>query len=281
MGVMDGKVALITGAARGQGRSHALTLAREGADIVLVDVATSIASVPYELGTVDELHDTARSVEALDRRVIAAQADVRDQGALDAVVAEAIAQLGKIDVVVTNAGIWSLNDFWKLSDEEWDDNIAVNLTGHWQTVRAVTPHLIDRRQGAIVMISSVNGLEPGPRYAHYCAAKAGVLALMRNVALELGRYGVRCNAICPSTVDTPMNMWQGALDMMGGRPNSTLQDREQVGKHWSLLPGRSQLSPTAVSNAVLWLASDAASEVTGAVLPVDAGHMNTPGYSWW
>ncbi len=280
MPLMDGKVALITGAARGQGRSHALTLAREGADVVLIDVAAQIETVPYPLATPEELAETVRQVEALDRRALAFEADVRDQAALDAAVVASVEELGRIDVVVTNAGIWSIAEFWKLTDEEWADNIDVNLTGHWRTLKAVAPHMIERGDGgSIIMVSSVNGVEAGPGYAHYCAAKAGVLQLMRNVAMELGPYDVRCNAICPGALDTSMNTWQGALDMMGGKPGSTLEDRAQVGKHWSLLPGRSFLDPSATSNAVLWLASDQAADITGVVIPVDAGHLVSPGFN--
>jgi SDR family mycofactocin-dependent oxidoreductase len=276
---MEGKVALVTGAARGLGRSHALTLAGEGADLVLVDIAGPIESVPYALATPGELEQTARDVEELGRRAIAVKGDIRDQAALDQAVAEGIAEFGHIDAAVANAGVWSLGDVWKLSDEEWHDIIEVNLTGHWRTVKAVAPHMIERGSGSIVMIASVNALEAGPRFAHYAAAKAGLLALMRNVAVELGPHGIRCNAVCPGAMDTEMHTWQGALDFMGGRPNSTMEDRAASGQHYSVLPGRSMLPPASASNAVLWLASDATAEVTGVAIPVDAGHMVTPGYN--
>lgn len=274
---MDGKTVLVTGAARGQGRSHALTLAREGADLVLIDVGAQIDAVPYPLASVEELAETAADVEALNRRALFFQADVRDQAALDAAVADSIAELGHIDAVVTNAGVWSLNDFWKLTDEEWETNIGVNLTGHWRTLRAVTPHLIERGAGSIVMISSANGLEAGRHFAHYTAAKTGLLGLMRTVALELAPHGIRCNAVCPGAMDTAMNTWQGALDMMGGKPDSTMEDRETSGHRWTALPGRSMLNSQSTSNAVLWLASDATVDITGTVIPVDGGHMILPG----
>jgi SDR family mycofactocin-dependent oxidoreductase len=274
-----GKVALITGAARGQGRSHALTLARAGADVILLDICRSVPSVPYEMATERELEETAEAVRALGRGALDLVVDVRDQAALDDAVARGVVEFGKVDVVVANAGVWGLTPFWELTEEQWSTSIDVNLSGQWRTIKAVTPHLIERRSGTIVMISSVNGIEAGPSYAHYCAAKAGVLALMRNVALELGPYGVRCNAICPGAMDTEMNTWQGALDMVSGHAGGTLEERRQAGRHWSILPGRSVLEPTATSNAVLWLASEASGDVTGVALPVDAGHLVSPGFN--
>jgi SDR family mycofactocin-dependent oxidoreductase len=276
---VEGKVALITGAARGQGRSHALTLAREGADVILVDVAAPIEAIPYELGTLDELKQTASEVEALGRRAIAVQGDTRDQKALDGAVARGIEELGKIDIVVANSGVWSIGNFWELSDEEWEVNIDVNLTGAWRTVRAVTPHLIERGAGSIIMVGSTNATEPGPQYAHYCAAKAGVLALMRNVAFELGPHGVRCNAISPGAIDTLMNKWPGSRQMMTGKENATLEDIHEAIRHYPVLRGRRFIPPTSTSNAVLWLASDAAADITGINVPVDAGHLVIPSYN--
>ena len=275
---MEGKVALITGAARGQGRSHALALAEEGADIVLFDLAGSMDSIPYELATPEELARTAEEVEASDRRALAIQGDVRDQQALDGAVRRAISEFGKIDIVVSNAGVWSLNDFWKMSEDEWQDTLDVNLTAHWRLAKAVAPHMMGRESGAIVMIASVGALEPGPRFPHYCAAKAGLLSLMRNVALELGPHKVRCNAVCPGAIDTEMNRWQGALDYIAGHPDGTLEERQvNVQQHYNALRGRSLLSPESTSRAVLWLCSDRAADVTGVVIPVDAGHLILPG----
>jgi SDR family mycofactocin-dependent oxidoreductase len=279
MGQVDGKVVLITGAARGQGRSHALTLAREGADLILVDAAAQIDSVPYELATPEDLAETVAEVEKLDRRALAFQADIRDQAAIDDAVAKGIAEFGRIDALVANAGIWSIGDFWELTDQEWDDNLAVNLTGHWRTAKAVAPHMIERGEGSIVTIASVNGLEAAPRFAHYGAAKAGLLGLMRTMAVELGPHGVRCNAICPGAMDTTMNTWQGALDFMSGKEGGTLEDRRVGGRHWTMLKGRSMLSPSSTSAGVLWLVSDATVDVTGVVLPIDGGHMIVPGYN--
>lgn len=276
MSRLDGKVAFITGGARGQGRAHALTLAREGADIVVVDIADEIQSVPYDLARSEDLEETVAQVEDLDRRALAIQADVRSRQQLDEAVSRGIGELGKIDILCANAGIWSRAPFWEISDEMWHDMIDVNLTGVWRSAKAVAPHMIERRQGAIAMTSSVNGLEPGPNYAHYVAAKHGVVGLVRNVALDLAPFGVRCNAVCPGAIDTPMNDWQGAYDMFAGHEGGTREDRSEGGRHFHALAGRSLLPPEALSNAILWLVSDEAEHVTGVALPVDAGHMILP-----
>ena len=277
MGLLDGQVAFITGAARGQGRSHALTLAREGADVVLADVCAPIGTVPYPASTLDELKDTVAQVEALGRRAIAEQVDVRDQVGLDALVARGIAELGRIDILVANAGVWSKGRFWELTDEQWNDNVDINLTGVWRSAKAVAPHMIERQSGAIVMISSVNGMEAGLDYAHYIAAKHGVLGLMKSVALELARYNIRCNAICPGLVDTQMNDYPGGWEMFGGKKDATNEDRIIGAHYWSALARRHVLPTASVSKAVLFLVSDASSDLTGVALPVDAGHVLLPG----
>jgi len=270
---LAGKVALVTGAARGQGRAHALTLARHGADIIAIDIAEQIDTVAYPLSTPDDLAQTASAIEALDRRVVSVQADVRSQEQLDAAVREGIAQLGQIDILIANAGIWALTPFWKLSEAQWSDMIDTNLSGIWRSAKAVAPHMIERKSGAIVMTSSVNGLEPGAGYAHYVAAKHGVIGLMRNVALELARYGIRCNAICPGAIDTGMINWQGAYDMFAGHPGGTREDLMAGGRAFHALKGSAMLDPQVLADAALWLVSDGAAAVTGVALPVDAGHL--------
>ena len=201
-GDLLGKVAMVTGAARGQGRAHATTLARHGADVIAVDIAAQIDTVPYPLGTEEELAETAKAVEELDRRVLTVQADVRSQTQLDHAVRRGLAEFGQIDILVANAGIYGITPFWEITDAEWDNMIATNLSGVWRSAKAVAPHMIERGSGSIIMTSSVNGLEPGANYAHYVSAKHGVLGLMRTVALELAPKGIRCNAICPGSVDT-------------------------------------------------------------------------------
>jgi SDR family mycofactocin-dependent oxidoreductase len=274
---ITGRIALITGAARGQGRSHALTLAAAGADIVATDISKPITTVPYELATPDDLAGTVAEVEKLGRSVIGLECDVRDGAALDRAVEAAISHFGKIDILVANAGIWALGPLWELTDDQWQDMIDVNLTGVWRSIKAVVPAMIANRGGSIVLTSSVNGFEAGAGFGHYVAAKHGVLGLMRNAALELGRYNIRCNAVCPGFVDTKMNDWQGAYDMMAGGPGGTREDRQSGAHNWSVLAGRGALSPVTISKAVLWLASDDAADVTGVALPVDGGHLILPG----
>jgi len=273
MGLLDGKVALITGGARGQGRAHALTSAREGADVVLVDIADQMETVPYRMATSEDLAETVRQVEALDRRALAVTADVRDQGQLDEAVSRGIAEFGKIDILIANAGIWTQGPFWELSEQSWEEMIGVNLTGVWKSAKAVAPHMIERQSGSIVITSSVNGLEPGMNYAHYVAAKHGVIGLMKNIALELAPHGVRCNSINPGAIKTPMTDHQGAWDMFAGHEGGTEADLIEGGYHFHALKGRTFLPPQVIADTALYLNSDLAAAVTGVTIPVDAGHM--------
>lgn len=273
MGLLDGKVALITGGARGQGRAHALTSAREGADVVLVDIADQIESVPYRMATQDDLAETVRQVEALDRRALSVTADVRDQGQMDEAVRRGIAEFGKIDILIANAGIWTQGPFWELSEQSWDEMIGVNLTGVWKSAKAVAPHMIERQTGSIVITSSINGLEPGMNYAHYVADKHGVIGLMKNIALELARYGVRCNSINPGAIKTPMTDHQGAWDMFAGHEGGTEADMIEGGYHFHALKGMTFMPPQVIADTALYLNSDLAAAVTGVTIPVDAGHM--------
>lgn len=279
MGRFNGKVAMVTGAARGQGRAHALALASEGADVILVDILENLSTIDYGLGTDQDLAETVARVEALDRRALAVRADVRSQQAIDEAVAAGISEFGQIDILIANAGVWALEPFWTISEEQWAQMQDVVLAGAWRSAKAVAPHMIARRSGAIVMTSSVNGIEAGPGHAHYTAAKHGVLGLMKTVAIELAPYGVRCNAVCPGAMDTAMNDWQGAYDFMAGHAGGTAEDRRVGGRHWSALAGRSMLPAESVARAAAFLASDDASEITGVALPVDGGHLALPGFN--
>ncbi|KQS60117.1 oxidoreductase [Geodermatophilus sp. Leaf369] len=279
MGLLDGKVALITGGARGQGRAHALVSAKEGADVVLVDIADQIASVPYRMATQDDLAETVRQVEALDRRAIAVTADVRSQQQMDDAVARGIAEFGKIDILIANAGIWTQAPFWEITDEAWEDMIGTNLTGVWKSAKAVAPHMIERGSGSIVITSSVNGLEPGPDYAHYVSSKHGVIGLMKNIALELAPHGIRCNSINPGAIKTPMTDHQGAWDMFAGHEGGTEADMLEGGYHFHALKGMTFLSPGVIANTALYLNSELAAAVTGVTIPVDAGHMLLTGFN--
>lgn len=279
MGLLDGKVALITGGARGQGRAHALVSAREGADVVLVDIADQIGTVPYAMAREEDLAETVRQVEALDRRAISVVADVRSQQQVDGAVARGIAEFGHIDILIANAGIWTQGPFWELSEESWDDMIGVNLTGVWKSAKAVAPHMMERGSGSIVITSSVNGLEPGADYAHYVAAKHGVIGLMKNIALELAPHGVRCNSINPGAIKTPMTDHQGAWDMFAGHEGGTEADMMAGGYSFHALKGMTFLPPEVIANTALYLNSELAAAVTGVTIPVDAGHMILPGFN--
>jgi (+)-trans-carveol dehydrogenase len=273
-GRLEGKVAFVTGAARGQGRSHAIRLAQEGADIVAVDIVRQIATVPYGMATPDDLAETVKEVEALDRRIVATEADVRDYGALKAAVDDGVAQLGRLDIVSANAGIFSEGRADELPEQTWQDMIDVNLTGVWHAVKAAVPHLkAGGRGGSIILTSSTAGLMAFQNFAHYVAAKHGVVGLMRTLALELAPDMIRVNSVHPTTVDTPMvqnSMTYGlfAPDLPEHeRTKDTLAPRFQ---ELNALP-IPWVEPVDISNAVLWLASDESRYVTGVTLPVDAG----------
>jgi SDR family mycofactocin-dependent oxidoreductase len=277
MGMLDGRVALITGGARGQGRAHATTCAREGADVILVDIADQLETVPYAMATRDDLDETVRQVEALDRRAIAVTADVRSQDQLDEAVRRGLAEFGQIDILLANAGIWTQGAFWELSEQAWEEMIGVNLTGVWKSAKAVAPHMIERQTGSIVITSSINGLEPGMNYAHYVAAKHAVVGLMKNIALELAPYGIRCNSVHPGAIKTPMTDHQGAWDMFAGHEGGTEADMIEGGYSFHALKGTTFMSPQVIADTALYLNSDLAAKVTGVTIPVDAGHMILPG----
>ena len=205
MGQLEGQVAFITGAARGQGRSHALTLAREGADIIAVDICAQADTVPYPMATPDDLAQTVKQVEALDRRIVATQADVRDLAALTAAVDQGVAELGRLDIVLANAGISTPAPTLEMDEAVWDEMIEINLTGQWKTIRAAVPHIISGgRGGSVVITSSLAAIYANPSTAHYSAAKAGLVMLMKVLAKELAPHSIRVNTVHPTTVATDM-----------------------------------------------------------------------------
>jgi SDR family mycofactocin-dependent oxidoreductase len=269
MGALDGKVAFITGAARGQGRAHAVTLASAGADIIAVDLCEQIASVPYPLATPEDLAATVKLVEDTGARIVARNGDVRDRAALKAALAEGITELGRLDIVIANAGIAPM-----MGENAWQDVIDVNLTGVYHTVDVAMRPLIKQGDGgAIVLTSSVAGLvgigAPIAGSLGYTASKHGIVGLMRAYANFLAQYKIRVNSVHPAGVDTPMidndftRSWlegmaqqeHGGPDMGNALPVEVLQVED-------------------IANAVLWLVSDAARYVTGVALPVDAGFVN-------
>ncbi|MGY1743561.1 MULTISPECIES: mycofactocin-coupled SDR family oxidoreductase [unclassified Blastococcus] len=276
---LQGRVVLVTGAARGQGRAHAVAFAREGADVVAVDLDGDVDTVPYATARAADLAETAAQVEALDRRVVTRTADVRDGAALAAAVEEGLEAFGRIDVLVANAGVFSQAPFWELTEQQFREVLDVNLLGVWRSMSAVAPHMIERGSGSMVLVSSVNGLRGNPGAAHYAASKHGVLGLMRSAALELGPHGVRVNALCPGLVDTPMTNWPGLYDKMAGRPGGTRADFESSALHYGVLGGQGALGPEAIADAAVWLAADGAYGVTGQAFPIDAGHLAMPGYN--
>jgi SDR family mycofactocin-dependent oxidoreductase len=278
VGRMDGKVAFITGAARGQGRSHAVRLAEEGAEIIAVDVCQPVGSAPYEMSTSADLAETAKLVEELDRRIVAREADVRDLSRLEAVVQEGVSEFGHIDVVVANAGIVSVAPTMEMDESMWQEMIDINLTGVWKTVKAAAAPMVERRQGgAVIITSSVAGLTGSANIGHYVAAKHGVVGLMRALTQELAPYMIRVNTVHPTTVNTQMVMSDYFFRLV--RPdleNPTSADAAEVFTGLNSLP-IPWVEPVDISNAVLWLASDEARYVTGVTLPVDAGFLQKTG----
>ncbi len=274
MGTLDGKVALVTGAARGQGRSHAIRLAEEGASIIAVDIVDQIASVPYPMSKPEDLAETARLVEDLDRRIVPQRADTRNFSQLNDAVQRGLSEFGHIDIVAANAGIVSYAPSWELTEEQWDDMLAVNLKGVWLTTKAVIPHMIERGQGgSIILTSSTAGLKGFANLAHYTSAKHGVVGLMRTLANELAPYNIRVNTVNPTSVNTDMIHNTATYTLFtGGNPNATRDDVSPAFQAMNLLP-IPWVEPRDISNAVAWLASDAARYVTGVTLPVDAGFM--------
>ncbi len=272
---VEGKVALITGAARGQGRSHAVRLAEEGADIIGLDLppATAVNSAAYPMAGGDDFAETVRLVEDRGGRIIACTADVRDHAQVSAAVAAGIEEFGRIDIVAANASILGSGEFvWEIPDQRWEDTLNINVTGVWNTVRACAPHMIEAgRGGAIVIISSTAGLRGTARTGAYTTSKHAVVGLMKTLAIELAPHSIRVNTIHPTTVATEMILSPSRFKRF--RPdldNPTLEDVAQALAPMNLLPVP-WLQPEDISNALLWLVSDEAQYVTGVALPVDAG----------
>jgi SDR family mycofactocin-dependent oxidoreductase len=269
MGTLEGKVAFITGAARGQGRSHAIRLAQEGADIIAVDICHDIDSNPYPLATEADLEETVQQVKALDRRIVARKADVRDLAALTAVVADAVAELGRLDIVIANAGISPLVIEPADPVLNWQDVIDVNLTGVFNTVQAALPTIISGGEGgSIVMTSSAAGLKGSLTMQTiggfgYTAAKHGLVGLMRAFAYDLAAHSIRVNTVHPCGVNTDMvnNAAIGALIVNNPSAGAAFEN---------LLPVP-MIEAIDISNAIAWLVSEQGRYVTGVALPVDAG----------
>jgi (+)-trans-carveol dehydrogenase len=273
-GRVEGKVAFITGAARGQGRAHAVRLAQEGADIIAVDICKKIDTVDLiAASTPEDLAETADLVKGHNRRIVTAEVDVRDYDALKAAVDSGVEQLGRLDIIVANAGIGNGGQTLdKTSEADWTAMIDINLGGVWKSVKAGVPHILaGGRGGSIILTSSVGGLKAYPHCGHYVAAKHGVVGLMRTFAVELGAQNIRVNSVHPTNVNTPLFMNDGTMRLF--RPdleNPGPDDMKVVGQLMHTLP-IGWVEPEDIANAVLFLASDEARYITGVTLPVDGG----------
>ncbi len=272
-GRVAGKVAFITGAARGQGRSHAVRLAEEGADIIAIDICKHFEDSPAPGSTPEDLEETAALVEKFGQRVVTAIVDVRDYDHMKAVLDDGVEQLGRLDIVVANAGIGTSGiKLHKMDEDLWQETIDINLTGVFKTVKAAVPHML-ANGGSIIMTSSVGGIKPYPNVGNYISAKHGVVGLMRSFAVELGSRSIRVNSIHPTHVNTPLLMNDTTYRLF--RPeleNPGPEDLKPVCQSFHFLP-IPWVEPEDISNAVLFLASDEARYITGITLPVDAGSL--------
>ena len=274
-GALAGRVAFVTGAARGQGRAYAVRLARDGADLIVSDICGPVSpSIPYEAATPDDLAETVRLVEAEGVSVLSATADTRDDAALRRLVADGLERFGRLDVVVANAGVLSWGRLWELSDEQWNAVIDVNLTGTWRTLRAVIPGMIDAGNGgSIIIVSSASGVKATPGNGHYSASKHGLTALTNTLALELGEYGIRVNSINPYSIATPMIQNQAMLGILSAHP-SYLNSYAPM-PYQPVVGGEAKrsdfMSPEEAAEVVAWLAGDGSGVVSGSQILVDRG----------
>jgi (+)-trans-carveol dehydrogenase len=276
-GLLAGKVAFVTGIARGQGRSHAVRMAAEGADIIGLDRCAPMDTMGYPLGSEAELAETVAMVEGLDRRIVAGKVDVRDRDGMQALLKDGIAQLGRLDIVVASAGISPpAVPMWHVPPDQFDDVITTNLTGVFNTLALSVPHIRSgQRGGSIIVISSGAALSGVPNLSSYVAAKTGVIGLARSLANEVARFQIRVNVIAPGTVNTPM-VTENVQQFRLFRPDlaePTVADVEE-GFRNSMPMGLAWIEPDHISDAVVFLASDSARYITGTVLPVDQGVTN-------
>lgn len=273
-GRLQDKVIFITGAARGQGRNHAVRMAEQGADIIATDICADIDTVTpfYPLATPAELDETVRLVEATGRRIVARKADVRDYAGLEAALTDGVAELGGLDGVVANAGIATYGKSWELSAEQWRDMLDVNLTGVWHTAKAAVPILLEQgRGGSMVFTSSIGGLKGVQHVGHYVACKHALVGLMRTMANELAQDRIRFNTVHPTNVDTMMIQNPGTYSMFcPGDPEPTKEKAMAGFESLANLPVP-WVECDDISNAMIYLLSDEARYVTGVALPVDTG----------
>jgi SDR family mycofactocin-dependent oxidoreductase len=271
-GRLAGKKALVTGGARGIGRACALRFAEEGCDVALIDIARDVPNTPYPGARREHLDQTAAAVTAKGQRALALAADVTDTQSLNTAVDKVVAEWGRIDVLVTAAGIDSWGKAWEITDAQWQTMLDVNLTGVWKSAKAVCPVMIAQKSGAMVFIGSVLSHRANREFAHYTAAKHGVLGLTRAFGLELAPFGIRVNSVDPTVVFTDMVMNQAYLDRLGGHEGTTIEEAKEYYLRWNTLP-IPWIEPVDVANASLFLASEEARGITGIALPVDLGAM--------
>jgi SDR family mycofactocin-dependent oxidoreductase len=279
MGDLAGRVAFVTGAARGQGRAYAVRLAREGADVIISDICAPVSdTVPYVGATAEDLAETARLVQAEGRAVLSRTVDIRDDAALRQLVADGVAQFGRLDILVANAGVLSWGRLWELSDEQWNTVIDVNLTGTWRTLRAVIPAMIDAGNGgSIIVISSSAGLKATPGNGHYAASKHGLTSMTNTLALELGEYGIRVNSVHPYSIATPMIQNNAMLAVLGKHQSylhSFAPMPYQPPAKDSKEAKRSDfMTPEEAAEVVVWLAGDRSGLLSGSQIAIDRGVM--------
>ncbi|MCE2854849.1 MAG: mycofactocin-coupled SDR family oxidoreductase [Ilumatobacteraceae bacterium] len=268
---LSGQVALVTGAARGQGRSHAVALARAGARLVLVDIASDISTIPYPLGTAAELRETEAMVQEAGQDCLSFVADIRDTTAMTNVVDTALATFGRLDICVANAGVVAFGRFWELTDDQWCTMVDTNLNGAFKTVRAVVPHMLERNYGRIIIVSSMSGRMGNANLAHYVASKWGLIGMAKSLAIETAGNGITVNALCPTSVDTPMLHNPAMYSLFC--PDIEQPTRDDVAPRYAAMNklGRPWLSSEEVSHALLYLCDANAAAVTGQAIEVSMG----------
>lgn len=277
-GRVEGKVAFITGAARGQGRAHAVRMAREGADVVAIDICAPVSdTITYPMPTSEDLAETARLVEAEGRKVLAREIDIRDLAAQQQVVADAIDQFGRLDVLVANAGVLSWGRLFEMDADQWDSVIGVNLSGTWRTIRAVVPAMIEAGNGgSIIIVSSSAGLKATPGNGHYAASKFGLVGLTNALALEVGEYGIRVNSIHPYSIMTPMIEPEAMAEIFTKYPTYLHSFAPMPYKpvaHDGKAGLQEFMTPEEVSDVVTWLAGPNSATLSGSQIAVDRGVM--------
>jgi len=268
-GRFDGKSVFITGAARGQGRSHAIHFAREGADLALSDLCADVATVPYGLSKEGDLAESVRLCEAEGANVISDRVDVRAYDQVEGFAKRALDEFGKVDALVANAGVFTFGALTDLSSEQFDDMIDINLKGVWHTVKAIVPSMVERQYGRVVIIGSSASLIGYPNVGHYVAAKHGVLGLTKSLALEQAANGITANCVCPTGVHTPMLENEALYEVMSP-DNPTLEAALETLQSLNPIP-EPWLEPEEVSKLVLFLASDDSRYITGAEMKIDMG----------